>query len=121
MLRIAAVLLAIAPLAAAQAATPWMAPPVDPYQAAAIRHGQLDTAEARLKKEIARGSTMPEVRINLAKVYRATGRNDAAAALYHEVLAAPDVELVLSNGSVANAHALATNGLARQSALASRR
>jgi Flp pilus assembly protein TadD len=120
MLRIAFALAAMASATAASAGTPWIAPTDDPYSAAAIRNGRIAHAETRLERAVQKGSAMPEVRLNLAQIYHATGRSSAASGLYREVLAMPDVELVLPNGDVAGSHALAQRGLAREGQLASR-
>jgi len=120
MLRIALALAAMGSATAASAGTPWIAPTEDPYSAAAITSGRIVHAETRLERAVANGSTLPEVRLNLAQVYHATGRSAAATGLYQDVLAAPDVELVLANGEVAGSHALAQRGLAREGQFASR-
>jgi tetratricopeptide (TPR) repeat protein len=53
----------------------------------------------------------PDLLLNLAAVYRRTGRVDDARALYQRVLGRPDADLDLANGANVSAHALARAGL----------
>ncbi|CAN5479672.1 hypothetical protein BH10PSE14_BH10PSE14_14690 [soil metagenome] len=53
----------------------------------------------------------PDLLLNLALVYRHTGRVDAARSLYQRVLIAPDEDLDLPRGGVTSAHALAAAAL----------
>lgn len=63
----------------------------DLHAAAAIRSGDLVTAETILKAELSGRWTTPETLLNLAHVYRHTGRTDAARSLYEQVLGGENV------------------------------
>lgn len=56
----------------------------------------------------------PELMINLAAVYAATGRDAEAAALYEQVLERPAVAMDTPSGEVRSSHALASAALRRR-------
>lgn len=58
--------------------------------------------------------------LNLAHVYRKTGREAEARDLYRKVLEQRDVTLELANGEPASCHALARRALEQPSGLAAR-
>lgn len=78
----------------------------------------LQAAEKRLEQQRAEEPDEPSVLINLAWVYRKTGRSAAAEALYERVLAQPDVLMALGSGKPAWSHTLAMKGLGRSTAVA---
>ena len=61
-----------------------------------------------------------DLMLNLATVYRRTGRTDEARRLYQAVAAQPDELLDLPDGRTASAHALANEGLRRLTLVATR-
>ena len=63
----------------------------DLHAAAAIKAGDFTAAETILKAEMSGRWTNPETLLNLAHVYRHTGRTDAARALYRQVLVGENV------------------------------
>lgn len=63
----------------------------DLHGASAIRAGDFATAETVLNAEMAGRWTSPETLLNLAHVYRHTGRADAARVLYQRVLVGENV------------------------------
>lgn len=69
-------------------------------------------AEARLDAERRIFPNRPELLLNLAHVYRHTGRHTQARSLYAQVLAQDAVEMDLPSGRVATSHELANLGLA---------
>ncbi len=75
---------------------------------AAMMKGNWQKAESQLARA---DSDDPARLLNLAQVYRATDRDLAARDLYTKVLEENDVQLVLSDGNVVSAHALAKNAL----------
>lgn len=100
--------LAIAAIAAA-AAAPIQAKDRNGYQAIAAQ--DFATAERRLLAERRIHPNKPELLINLALVYRRTGRSAEARALYAAVMERDAVELDLPNGGAASSHDLARMGL----------
>ena len=70
-------------------------------------------AEQRLDQQRMAEPDEPSVLLNLAWVYKKTGRADAAKALYERVLAEPDVLMALGDGRPASSHMLAMKGLGR--------
>jgi hypothetical protein len=76
-----------------------------------IVHGDYAGAERIVNGERRMFPTDPDLLLNLATVYRRTGRTDEARALYQSVLARPDVDLDLPGERVASAHALALAAL----------
>lgn len=77
----------------------------------AIAAGDFATAERTIEAERRIFPDRPELMLNLARVYRATGRPEQARALYGAVLDRPAVMMDLPNGDVASSHALANNAL----------
>ncbi|MDO9489634.1 MAG: hypothetical protein Q7J32_14765 [Sphingomonadaceae bacterium] len=65
--------------------------------------------------------TDPARLLNLAHVYRKTGRELAAKKLYEAVLAERDMTLELASGEAASAHELAQRALARPTGVAALR
>ena len=63
----------------------------DLHAAAAIKAGDFTAAETILKAEMSGRWTTPETLLNLARVYRQTGRADAARTLYQQVLGGENV------------------------------
>lgn len=63
----------------------------DLHGATAIRAGDFGTAETILKTEMSGRWTTPETLLNMAHVYRHTGRADSARALYERVLGEDNV------------------------------
>ncbi len=75
-----------------------------------IMTGAYAKAEHKLLAQMQAGAR-PEVQLNLAAVYYATGRTQQARALYRDVLAQADVPMNLSTDRTATSHAVATAGL----------
>jgi len=95
--------------------------PVDAvYGFSQIAANRYAAAEARLDAQRAAEPREPSVLINLAYVYAKTNRQALASALYEDVLALPNAELELGNGSAAWSHELAKRALGRNGAMASR-
>ena len=80
----------------------------------AIAAGDLSTAEQRIVAERKIFPQRPELMLNLASVYRRTGRDSEARALYSAVLERPAVAMDLPSGAVVSSHDLASRALARQ-------
>ena len=93
------------------AAAPVQAKDRNGYHAIAAR--DFAAAERRLDAERRIFPNKPELLINLASVYRRTGRDADARSLYQAVLDREPVELSLPNGEGASSHALAHAGLRR--------
>lgn len=91
--------------------------PVDNLGVHAISVADYTTAETILLAELRRDPGMPEALLNLAQVYRATGRAQEATKLYKWVLASPDVELSVGQSEVSS-HELARRGLGSAQTLA---
>ena len=68
-------------------------------------------AEAKLAASRDELGDDPARLLNLAEVYRQTGRADEAEALYAAVLSAEDMKLVLADGRVVTAHGIASSRL----------
>lgn len=96
-------------VAAVAAVTPVQAKDRNGYQAIAAQ--DFAKAERRLLAERRIHPNKPELLINLALVYRRTGRPVEARALYAAVLERDAVELDLPNGGIASSHELARMGL----------
>lgn len=94
--------------------------PVDNLGVQAISVADYSTAETRLTEELRRDPGLPEALLNLAYVYRATGRDQAAAKLYKWVLSSPEVELMVGQTEVSS-HELARRALAGPQSLAALR
>jgi hypothetical protein len=98
-------------LAAVSAATPTLAADRSGYSQ--IAAGNLSDAEQRIVAERRIFPDRPELMLNLAAVYRNTGRDAQARALYAAVLDRPAVSMDLPSGAVASSHAVAQRALAR--------
>lgn len=85
----------------------------DIHAAAAIRAGEFMKAEAILTAEQSGRWTTPETLLNLAHVYRRTGRADAARALYDRVLANENVMTDVGNDKPLWSHDIARAGLSQ--------
>jgi Tfp pilus assembly protein PilF len=94
--------------------------PVDNLGAQAISVADFTTAETKLNTVLKRSPGLPEALLNLAYVYRSTGRANAALALYQRVLDAPDVDLVGGSDKAISAHDIARRGMAHLHVIASR-
>lgn len=79
----------------------------------AIAAKDYGTAEKRLETERRIHPGRPELMLNMAEVYRNTGRNVEARTLYREVLARPVVDLDVPSGASVSSHDLAAAGLER--------
>jgi thioredoxin-like negative regulator of GroEL len=79
----------------------------------AIRQGDFTAAERTLVAERRIYPSRPELMLNLAAVYRNTGRRDEARALYEAVLARPNTLMDVTAERTAWSHTLASAGLAR--------
>jgi len=82
----------------------------------AIKHGDFSTAEKTLVAERRIFPARPELMLNLATVYRNTGRQQEARELYQAVLQRPDMLMDVTADRTASSHVLASAGLARISA-----
>ncbi len=98
-------------LAAMGAATPALAADRSGYTQ--IAAGNLSAAEQRIVAERRIFPQRPELMLNLAAVYRSTGRDSQARALYTAVLDKPAVAMDLPSGAVASSHEIAQRALAR--------
>lgn len=100
-------------LALAGAATPAFAatPAADETGYRAIAAGDFAAAERAIVAERKAYPARPELMLNLAAVYRRTGRESAAEALYTEVLARRAVAMDMPSGAVVSSHDLARRAL----------
>lgn len=80
----------------------------------------MKAAEARLEAQRLKEPGEPSVLINLAYVYKTTGRTAEANALYNEVLTQPDVLMALGDGRPASSHEIAMKAMGRTMGYASR-
>jgi hypothetical protein len=87
---------------------------------AAIMDSDWKRAEQRLAASSA-AETDPARLLNLAHVYRKTGRELEAKKLYEVVLAERDMVVELANGEPASAHQLAQRALAQPTGVAALR
>ena len=78
---------------------------------AAIKQGDFNTAERTLLAERRIFPSRPELMLNLAAVYRSTGRQEEARDLYRAVLAQPDALMDVTADRTASSHTLANAGL----------
>jgi Flp pilus assembly protein TadD len=106
MMKVMAFALVVAPLAAASSVAT-AGEPVDNYALTAIQAGDMRAAEARLVKRLTVAPRDASALLNLAMVYRKTGRTVEADKLYSRVLARDDVLLDAMSGSTVWAHDLA--------------
>lgn len=75
-----------------------------------IMSGAYAKAEQKLMTQM-QSDARPDVQLNLAAVYYATGRTEQARALYHQVLAQADAPMTVVSNRFATSHAVATAGL----------
>ncbi|MET3723315.1 tetratricopeptide repeat protein [Sphingomonas trueperi] len=75
-----------------------------------IMTGSYASAEQKLLNQM-RFDQRPELQLNLAAIYYATGRVDEARALYRDVLQKDDVLMTVTTDRVAGSHAIAETGL----------
>lgn len=92
----------------------------NPYGYDQIAAKNLQAAERTLVAQSAVEPDEPSVLLNLAFVYKKTGRAAEANALYERVLAQPDVLMALGSGKPAWSHAVAMKGIGRSTAYAGR-
>ena len=88
--------------------------------AAAIAVGDYAKAERTLAAERRIFPRRPESMLNLAAVYRQTGRPAKARVLYPDLLAREDVAVDMLNQRTMSAHAVAEASLARLTQVAAR-
>lgn len=112
--------LVISLLVAAPLSTAAVANPVDNYGAHAIQASDFTTAETRLSAWLERAPMDRSALINLAHVYRETGRARDANLLYTRVLHRPDVQLETTAGTPVWSHDVARAGLSGTVSLALR-
>ena len=96
-------------LALAGAAAPAFAADQNGYQS--IVSGDLASAERAIVAEQRVYPARPELMLNLAAVYRRTGRMAEARTLYMKVLERRPVAMDLPSGAVASSHDLARRAL----------
>lgn len=75
-----------------------------------IMRGSYAEAEQKLLAQM-RFDQRPEVQLNLAAIYYATGRADQARSLYEQVLQKDEVPMTVSTEQTASSHAIAHAGL----------
>ncbi|WP_066716890.1 tetratricopeptide repeat protein [Sphingomonas pituitosa] len=75
-----------------------------------IMTGSYSRAEQKLLTQL-RSDQRPEVQLNLAAVYYATGRTEQARSLYEQVLQKDDVLMTVTTDRTAGSHAIAQAGL----------
>jgi Flp pilus assembly protein TadD len=75
-----------------------------------IMTGSYAKAEQKLLSQM-RFDQRPELQLNLAAIYYATGRADEARTLYMQVLQKDDVPMTVTTDRVAGSHAIAEAGL----------
>ena len=100
-------------LALAGVAAPAVAGDQNGYQA--IVSGDLATAERAIVAEQKLYPDRPELMLNLAAVYRRTGRTAEARTLYMRVLERRPIAMDLPSGAVASSHDLARRALGTNS------
>ncbi len=89
--------------------------PVDNFSATAINAADYATAEAQLRARLARAPGLQQAMLNLAYVYRATGKTAEADALYTRVLKRPNVQLETTRETPVWSHDLAQRALSASS------
>lgn len=85
--------------------------PVDNFSAAAITAADYATAETQLRARLARAPGLQQAMLNLAYVYRATGKTAEAEALYTRVLKRPNVQLETTRETPVWSHDVAQRAL----------
>ena len=113
-------------IAAALMAASFMAAPAfaatDSYASAAIAQHDYTAAEAQLKDYLAKDRDDPPALLNLAYVYRQTGREAQAIAVYNTVLARVDTRVAkLDNGNIVMSHEIAEAALDRKTRMVASR
>jgi tetratricopeptide (TPR) repeat protein len=78
---------------------------------AAIQAGDFNKAEQTIVSEMRFNPDMPELMLNLAYVYRHTGRISEARALYRQVLSAPPITLKTGPNASVTSYDVARAGL----------
>ncbi|WP_374945207.1 tetratricopeptide repeat protein [Sphingomonas sp.] len=101
-------------------AVPGLAQASDRTATGAIVTGDYASAERVLVAERRIFPARPELMLNLATVYRQTGRESEAQALYADVLRRPDVLMDMPDQRTMSSHALAQVGLQRLTQVAAR-
>ncbi|MEM8826138.1 MAG: tetratricopeptide repeat protein [Pseudomonadota bacterium] len=86
--------------------------PKDALGFEAMVDGNWRQAERQLEESAAEFGNDPARLLNLAQVYRVTGREAEARGLYRRVLESEDMVLVLSDGRKVSAHTIAGDRLA---------
>ena len=81
------------------------------YQA--ITAGNWQAAERELLAQRQALANRPELMLNLAAIYVATGRNAEALALYRQVQARPEIAMDMADGRIVGSHAIASRGMDR--------
>lgn len=89
--------------------------PVDNFSATAINAADYATAEAQLRARLARAPGLQQAMLNLAYVYRATGKMAQADALYTRVLKRPNIQLETTRETPVWSHDLAQRALSASS------
>jgi hypothetical protein len=89
--------------------------PVDNFSATAINAADYATAEAQLRARLSRAPGLQQAMLNLAYVYRATGRTAEAAALYTRVLKRPNIQLETTRETPVWSHDVAQRALSASS------
>jgi thioredoxin-like negative regulator of GroEL len=85
--------------------------PVDNFSASAITAADYATAETQLRARLARAPGLQQAMLNLAYVYRATGKMAEAEALYTRVLKRPNVQLETTRETPVWSHDVAQRAL----------
>ena len=102
-------------LALSTATATYAKQPVDNFSATAINAADYATAEAQLRARLARAPGLQQAMLNLAYVYRATGKTAEATALYTRVLKRPNVQLETTRETPVWSHDLAQRALSASS------
>lgn len=89
--------------------------PVDNFSATAIAAADYTTAETQLRARLTRAPGLQQAMLNLAYVYRATGKTAQAEALYVRVLKRPNIQLETTRETPVWSHDLAQRALSASS------
>jgi thioredoxin-like negative regulator of GroEL len=79
----------------------------------AIKAGNWQAAERVLLSQRDQFAQRPELVLNLAAIYVATGRKAEALSLYRQVQAQPDIAMDMADGRVVGSHTIASKGIDR--------
>lgn len=101
------------------AAAPGLAAPADANGAREILRGDLAAAERIITRERRMFPADPDLILNLAMIYRQTGRIEQARGLYRQIIDAPD-EMLDTVSAPMSAHAIAKLELAQMGVLAAK-